>query len=58
MHPTVPFPRWLRAIPARFAAADACYRDERRLADVSDRLLADIGLTRDDVRAPGVTRRR
>ena len=54
----ISLPRWLRAIPARLADADARYRDERRLAAVSDHLLADMGLTRDDVRAPGVTRRR
>jgi len=49
--------RWLRAIPARLAESDARHRAEHRLAAVPDHLLADMGLTRDDVRAVGFTHR-
>lgn len=58
MRPIAPLHRWLRAIPGRIAEADDRRRAERRLAAVPDHLLADMGLTRDDVRAPGFTRRR
>ena len=43
-----PFRRALR----RLSAAEARHRDARRLAALSDQLLADIGLTRDAVRRP------
>ena len=56
--PPISLRRWFRAVPARLADADARFRAERRLAAVPDHLLADMGLTRDDVRAPGLTRRR
>lgn len=49
--------RWFHAMPARLADADARHRDERRLAAMPDHLLADMGLTRDDVRAAGIIRR-
>ncbi len=49
---------WLRALPARLAEADARHRALHRLATVPDWLLADMGLTRDDVRAADFTRRR
>ena len=58
MHPIARLRRWLRHIPGRIVEADARNRDERRLATVPDHLLFDIGLSRDDVRSPGFTRRR
>jgi uncharacterized protein YjiS (DUF1127 family) len=58
MRPISPLRRWLRALPERIAEADARRRAERHLAAVSDHLLADMGLTRDDVRAGVLTRRR
>ena len=57
MHP-ISLRRWFRAMPARLADAEARFRAERRLVAVPDHLLADMGLTRDDVRTPGFTRRR
>lgn len=56
--PPISLRRWLRAVSARLADADIRHRAERRLAAAPDGLLADMGLTRDDVRAPGLTRRR
>ena len=56
--PPISLRRWFRAVPARLAEADARYRTERRLAAAPDHLLADMGLTRDDVRAAGFMRRR
>ena len=58
MDPIAPLRRWLRAVPARIVEADARHRAERRLAVLPDHLLADMGLTRDDVRASGFTARR
>lgn len=39
----------LRAIIARVSRATARYRQRRRLAELDDHLLSDIGLTRGDV---------
>jgi len=58
MDPIAPLRQWLRAVPARIVEADARRRAERRLATLPDHLLADMGITRDDVRLSGFTGRR
>ena len=42
---------WVAQTVAAFATTDARRRDQARLAALADGLLADIGLTRDAVRA-------